>query len=89
MTTLIAIGAGIAVFTGIGAGIGIGIATSKAVESIARKQNQQNTAAWCRTGRSNCNLRLCYCIADYPVLRLIKGECGNVNAELEYYLDFC
>lgn len=37
MTTLIAIGAGIAVFTGIGAGIGIGIATSKAVESIARQ----------------------------------------------------
>lgn len=94
MTTLIAIGAGIAVFTGIGAGIGIGIATSKAVESIARQPEAEskiskNTAAWCRTGRSNCNLRLCYCIADYPVLRLIKGECGNVNAELEYYLDFC
>ena len=30
MTTLIAIGAGIAVLTGIGSGIGIGIATSKA-----------------------------------------------------------
>ena len=87
MTTLIAIGAGIAVLTGIGAGIGIGIATSKTARS--RKQNQQNTAAWCCTGRSNCNLRLCYRIADYPVLRLIKGECGNVNAELEYYLDFC
>lgn len=36
-TTLIAIGAGIAVLTGIGAGIGIGIATSKAVEAIARQ----------------------------------------------------
>ena len=34
-TTLIAIGAGIAVLTGIGAGIGIGIATSKAVDAIA------------------------------------------------------
>lgn len=34
---LAAIGAGIAVFTGIGAGIGIGIATSKAVEGIARQ----------------------------------------------------
>jgi F-type H+-transporting ATPase subunit c len=33
----IAIGAGIAVFTGIGAGIGIGIATGKAVEGIARQ----------------------------------------------------
>ena len=33
---LVAIGAGIAVLTGIGAGIGIGMATSKAVEAIAR-----------------------------------------------------
>lgn len=33
----IAIGAGIAVLTGIGAGIGIGHATSKAVEAIARQ----------------------------------------------------
>ena len=37
MTGLIAIGAGIAVLTGIGAGIGIGIATSKAMEAIARQ----------------------------------------------------
>ena len=36
-TTLIAIGAGIAVLTGIGAGIGLGIATSKAVEAVARQ----------------------------------------------------
>ena len=37
MSSLIAIGAGIAVFTGIGAGIGIGIATSKAAEAVARQ----------------------------------------------------
>lgn len=37
MGTLIAIGAGIAVLTGIGAGIGIGIATGKATEAIARQ----------------------------------------------------
>ena len=37
MTTLIAIGAGIAVLTGLGAGIGIGIATSRATEAIARQ----------------------------------------------------
>ena len=37
MTSLIAIGAAIAVLTGIGAVIGIGIATSKAVEAIARQ----------------------------------------------------
>lgn len=34
---LIAIGAGIAAITGVGAGIGIGIATSKAVDAIARQ----------------------------------------------------
>ena len=37
MTSLIAIGAAVAVFTGIGAGIGIGLATGKAAESIARQ----------------------------------------------------
>ncbi len=36
-STLIAIGAGIAVFTGLGAGIGIGIATGKASEAVARQ----------------------------------------------------
>ena len=34
---LIALGAGIAVFTGIGAGIGIGIATSGLVQAISRQ----------------------------------------------------
>ncbi len=37
MNTLIAIGAGIAVFTGLGAGLGIGIATGKATEAVARQ----------------------------------------------------
>ena len=37
MTGLIALGAGVAVVTGIGAGIGIGLATSKAVDAIARQ----------------------------------------------------
>ena len=37
MSSLIAIGAAIAVLTGIGAGIGIGLATSKAVEAVARQ----------------------------------------------------
>lgn len=36
-TLLVAIGAGIAVLTGIGAGLGIGMATSKAVDAIARQ----------------------------------------------------
>ena len=33
----VAIGAGVAVLTGIGAGVGIGIATGKAVDAIARQ----------------------------------------------------
>lgn len=37
MTSIIAIGAGVAVLTGIGAGIGIGIATGKTVDAIARQ----------------------------------------------------
>ncbi len=37
MNGLIAIGAAIAVLTGIGSGIGIGLATSKAVEAVARQ----------------------------------------------------
>jgi F-type H+-transporting ATPase subunit c len=35
--SLLAIGAGMAVLTGLGAGLGIGIATSKACEAIARQ----------------------------------------------------
>ena len=43
------IGAGIAVLTGIGAGLGIGLATSKAVESIARQPElpEQSTRHCC------------------------------------------
>ena len=37
-----AIGAAIAVLTGIGAGIGIGLATSKAVEAIARQPEAES-----------------------------------------------
>ena len=39
---LVAIGAGTAVLTGIGAGIGIGMATSKAVEAIARQPEAES-----------------------------------------------
>ena len=37
LSVLIAIGAGIAVFTGIGAGIGLGIAISGAAQAISRQ----------------------------------------------------
>lgn len=36
-TGLIAIGAGLAVMTGLGAGIGMGIATGKAAEAVGRQ----------------------------------------------------
>lgn len=42
MTSLIAIGAAVAVLTGMGAGIGIGIATSKAVDAIARQPEAES-----------------------------------------------
>lgn len=37
MNDLLAIGAGIAALVGLGAGLGIGLATSKAVEAVARQ----------------------------------------------------
>ena len=39
---LVAIGAGIAVLTGLGAGIGNGLATSKAVDAIARQPEAES-----------------------------------------------
>ena len=42
MTALIAIGAAVAVLTGIGAGIGIGIATGKAMDAIARQPEAES-----------------------------------------------
>ena len=39
---LVAIGAGIAVLTGLGAGMGIGLATSKAVDAIARQPEAES-----------------------------------------------
>ena len=50
---LVAIGAAVAVITGIGAGIGIGLATGKATESIAR----QPEASRLRTCRGDSYIR--------------------------------
>ena len=47
-TILVAIGAGIAVLTGIGAGLGIGKATSSAVDAIARQPCRGNSYLWFR-----------------------------------------
>ena len=40
---LVAIGAAVAVLTGIGAGLGIGLATGKAVDAIARQPEAEST----------------------------------------------
>ena len=42
MNTIIAIGAGIAVLTGLGAGIGIGIATGHASDAVARQPEAES-----------------------------------------------
>ena len=47
---LVAIGAAVAVITGIGAGIGIGLATGKATESIARQPEADLVWSHFRTG---------------------------------------
>ena len=70
MTQLIAIGAGIAVLTGIGAGIGIGLATSKAVDAIARQpeaepKDQSQLSAWSCISRGDCCLWFRYCLTDH------------------------
>ena len=50
---LVAIGAAVAVITGIGAGIGIGIATGKATESIARQPEAKKDI---RSSQRHCYL---------------------------------
>ena len=45
MGTLMAIGAAVAVLTGIGAGVGIGIATGKATEAVARQPEADGALA--------------------------------------------
>ena len=60
MTSLIAIGAAVAVFTGIGAGIGIGLATGKAAESIARQPEAE--------GKIRSTLLLGCALAEAPAI---------------------
>ena len=75
MTSLIAIGAGIAALTGIGAGIGIGLATSKATDAIARQPEADGKITkalllgcalaedTCRTKSKSCQ-KICFYILD-------------------------
>ena len=73
---LVAIGAGIAVLTGIGAGIGIGMATSKAVEAIARQpeaESKISKALRMCPCRGNSYLRFRYRSSDRYHAWLIDG----------------
>ena len=70
--TIIAIGAGIAVLTGIGAGVGIGIATSKAVGS--RRKDQNIPDPWLCTCRGNRYLRFHYRTSDRPSFEIMFAD---------------
>ena len=72
---LTAIGAGIAVLTGVGAGVGIGLATSKAVDAIARQPEAEGkiSKALCSC-RGNCYLRFCYRSVNHLILKIMPDR---------------
>ena len=65
-TILVAIGAGIAVLTGIGAGLGIGKATSSAVDAIARQPEAES--------KISKSLLLGCALAEATAGRICKGS---------------
>ena len=72
-TSLIAIGGAIAVFGAIGAGIGIGMATSKAVEAIARQPEASgkiNTALILGCALAEATAIYCFVIALMIIVML-------------------
>ena len=84
MTSLIAIGAGIAALTGIGAGIGIGLATSKATDAIARQPEADGKITkalllGCALAEGTANFRYGCCNFNYLILRLRKGSGRECN----------
>ena len=79
MSTLIAIGAGIAVLTGIGAGIGIGIATAKAADAVARQPEADGKISkilllGCALAEGNRYLRFRNRSSDHSVPEVITGH---------------
>ena len=96
MTALIAIGAGIAILTGIGAGIGIGIATGKATEAVARQPEAESKISklhpWLCAGRGNGHLRLRHRHSDHPLPGIGNGcmeKGGNEHAQFKYQPRLC
>lgn len=87
MTSLIAIGAGIAALTGIGAGIGIGLATSKATDAIARQPEADGKITkalllGCALAEGTAIFRYGSSNLNHLILRLRKGY-GRVCSYLE------
>ena len=84
MGTIIAIGAGIAVLTGVGAGIGIGIATGKAADAIARQPEADGKISktlMC-AGRGYSYLWFYYRVIDYYTFE-ITGKAGGTGAAIK------
>ena len=84
MTTLVAIGAAIAVLTGVGAGVGIGIATGKATEAIARQPEAESKISkslilGCALAEATAIYGFYYCYFNYLIPWLIKY--GKVGVE--------
>ena len=81
-----AIGAGIAVLTGLGAGLGIGIATSKAMDAIARQPSAEskitkNLLLGAALAEATAILRFRYCSFNF-ICKIIKEK--EVNIYVEY-----
>ena len=74
MEAIIAIGAAVAVLTGIGAGVGIGIATGKAAEAIARQPEAESKISKNLILGGNGYLWIYYRNFDHHSSRLIKSD---------------
>jgi len=87
-TLLVAIGAGIAVLTGIGAGLGIGKATSSAVDAIARQPEAESKISkslllGCALAEATAIYGFVIGIVNHPLLKIIKKDyrkAGTGNA---------
>ena len=77
MGTLVAIGAAVAVLTGIGAGLGIGIATAKATEAIARQPEAEGKISktlilGCALAEATAILWFHHRYPDHLLLRIMR-----------------
>ena len=87
-TILVAIGAGIAVLTGIGAGLGIGKATSSAVDAIARQPEAESKIS--KSLLLGCALAEATAIYGFVIALLIilfLGEASVKYRSMEYIMD--